>query len=52
MTRHFSVVNLLIVSSFELNSDLAKISEWDFKWKMSFNPGPAEPAQEVTFSRS
>ena len=35
----------------ELNSDLVKISEWGFKWKMSFNPDPPKPAQEVIFSR-
>ena len=35
----------------ELNSDLAKISEWAFKWKMSFNPDPSKPAQEVIFSK-
>ena len=35
----------------ELNSDLAKISEWAFKWKMSFSPDPSKPAQELIFSR-
>ena len=39
------------VSFSELNSDLAKISELTFKWKMSFNPDPTKPAQEVIFSR-
>ena len=26
------------ISANELNYDLQKISEWDFKWKMSFSP--------------
>ena len=51
LTRPFSVVHDVTISSSELNNDLAKISEWDFKWKMSFNPDPTKPAQEVIFSR-
>ena len=47
----FSVAHDVIISSFKLNSDLAKISKWAFKWKMSFNPDPSKPAQEVIFSR-
>ena len=35
------------ISSFDLNSDLPKISEWGFK---CFNPEPTKPAQEVIFS--
>ena len=27
-------------SNSRLNSDLAKISNWPFQWKMSFNPDP------------
>ena len=50
-TSFFSVVHDVTISSSELNSDLAKISEWAFKWKMSFNPDPSKPAQEVIFSR-
>ena len=50
-TSLFSVVYDVTISSSELNSDLAKISEWAFKWKMSFNPDPSKPAQEVIFSR-
>ena len=45
-TSFFSVVHDATVSSSQLNSDLSKISEWDFKWKMSFNPDPTKPAQE------
>ena len=50
-TSLFSVVHDVTISSSELNSDLSKISEWDFKWKMSFNPDQCKPAQEVLFSR-
>ena len=50
-TSLFSVVHDVTISSSELNSDLAKISEWTFNWKRSFNPDPAKPAQEVIFSR-
>ena len=50
-TSLFSVVYDVTISSSELNSDLAKISEWVFKWKISFNPDPTKPAQEVIFSK-
>ena len=50
-TSLFSVVHDNTISSSELNGNLAKISEWAFKWKISFNPGPYKPAQEVIFSR-
>ena len=50
-TSFFSFVHDVSISSSELNSDLANISEWAFKWKMSFDPDPSKPAQEVTFSR-
>ena len=39
------------VSSSEPTSNLAKISEWAFKWKMTFNPDTSKPTQEVIFSR-
>ena len=35
----------------ELNSDLSRIKQWAFQWKMSFNPDPNKQAQEVVFSR-
>ena len=38
------------VSVNELNDDLQKKSEWDFKWKMSFSPDLNKQAQEVIFS--
>ena len=49
-TSLFSVVHDAAISSSELNSILGKISEWALKWKMSFNPDPTKPAQEVIFS--
>ena len=49
-TSLFSVVHVTISFS-ELDSNLVKISESAFKWKMSFNPDPSKPAQEVIFSR-
>ena len=33
-----SAVNDANISEDELNKDLQKISEWVYKWKMSFNP--------------
>ena len=50
-TSLFSVVHDVTLSSSELKGDLAKISEWAFKWKMTFNPDPSKQAQEVIFSR-
>ena len=37
-TSLFSAVNDANISADELNKDLQKISEWVYKWKMSFNP--------------
>ena len=34
-----------------LNDDLLKVSNWAFKWKMTFNPDITKQAQEVFFSR-
>ena len=50
-TSLFSVVHDVTIGSSGLNSDIAKISEWAFKWKMSFHPDPTKPTQEVIFSR-
>ena len=47
----FPVVHDVTVSSSEPTSNLAKISEWAFKWKMTFNPDTSKPTQEVIFSR-
>ena len=34
-----------------LNTNLKEINNWDFQWKMSFNPEPTKQAQEVIFRR-
>ena len=33
----------------ELNTDLEKISEWGYQWKMEFNPDPNKQASEIIF---
>ena len=50
-TSLFSVVCDRNISTYELNNDMQKISEWAYKWKMSFNPDLNKQAQEVIFSR-
>ena len=37
-TSIFSDVNDANISADELSKDLQKISDWVYKWKMSFNP--------------
>ena len=51
MTDLFSQLFITNYLASNLNSDLQKISEWPFKWKMSFNPDPTKQAQEVIFSQ-
>ena len=46
-TSLFSTVYDLSESANSLNDDLKKISEWAFKWKMTFNPDTSIQAQEV-----
>ena len=50
-TSTVSIIHDINYSASNLNSDLQKISEWAFKWKMSFNPDPTKQAQEVIFSQ-
>ena len=50
-TSLYSVVKDPIVSALELNHDLEVISQWATQWKMSFNPDPTKPAEEILFSR-
>ena len=38
-------------SANELNTDLKKVNNWAFQWKMSLNPNPSKQAQEVIFSQ-
>ena len=49
-TSLFSIVRDPIKSATELNHDLNVIAKWAYQWKMSFNPDPTKPAEEVLFS--
>ena len=50
-THLFSVVRDPQVTADELNHDLNLISKWAHQWKMSFNPDPSKPAEEILFSQ-
>ena len=50
-TSLYSIVEDPLRSAIELNNDLVTISEWARKWKMSFNPDPTKPAEEILFSQ-
>ena len=50
-TSLFSVIHNTNSTANDLNSDLMKISNWAFQWKMEFNPDPKKQAQELIFSR-
>ena len=47
----FSTIHNINYWVSNLNSNIQKISQWVFKWKMSFNPDPTKQAEEVIFSR-
>ena len=49
-TSIFHVVKDPNTSAEILNHDLTRISEWAYRWKMSFNPYPSKQAQEMLFS--
>ena len=49
-TSLFSFVHDKHVSRDELNSDLKKIIDLAFQWKIKFNPDPNKQAQEAHFS--
>ena len=50
-TSLYSVVKDPAVSAAELQHDLDLISKWANQWKMSFNPDPTKPAEEILFSQ-
>ena len=50
-TSVFSVIHNINSSVNDLNSDLMKISNWAFQWKMRFSPDPNKQVQEVIFCR-
>ena len=47
----FSVVHDINTSATELNIDLKEFNDCAFRWKISFNPDPSKPAEEIIFSR-
>ena len=49
-TSLYSVVRDPLTSAAELQHDLDIISDWASQWKMSFNPDPTKPAEEILFS--
>ena len=49
-TMLFSVVNNHAISANEWNHDLKVISQWDYQWKMKFNPDFNKQATELLFS--
>ena len=49
-TSLYSVVTDPLTSAAELNHDLEIINQWAKQWKMSFNPDPTKPAEEILFS--
>ena len=50
-TSLFSIVNCVNTSASTLNSDLLKMQDWKYQWKMSFNPDRTKEVQEIIFSR-
>ena len=50
-TSVFSAAFYSNISARTLNNDLSKIKQWNFQWKMSFNPDPSKQAQEVYFQK-
>ena len=50
-TSLFSVFKNKEESASDITNGLDTISIWAYNWKMSFNPDPKKPAQEVLFSR-
>lgn len=50
-TSLFSVIHDVNLSQIDLNKDLDKINNWEYHWKMRFNPDPSKKAREVIFSQ-
>ena len=44
-TSLFSVIHDSVITTSELNSDIFRIKQWAFQWKMGFNPDPNKQAQ-------
>ena len=47
----FSVIHDSVITTSELNSDLARIKQWVFQWKMSFNPDPKKQGEAFFFRK-
>ena len=50
-TSVYSIIHDSVITTSELNNDLAKVKQWAFHWKMNFNTDLKKQAQEVFFSR-
>ena len=48
-TLLFSVIKDPQLSASDLNHDLEGISQWEYQWKMAFNPDPTKQATEILF---
>ena len=48
-TSLFSEVLEMTKSITELNTNLEKISQWAYKWRMQFNPDPNKQANKIIF---
>ena len=46
-TSLFSVVHDANTSSKKLNDYLKRFNDWDFQWKMSFDPDSSNQAQKI-----
>ena len=46
-----SIIHDSVITTSELYNDLARIKQWIFQCKMSFNNDPNKQTQEVIFSR-
>ena len=51
MIHLFSAILDSVITTLELNKDLARLKQWAFLWKMSFNLDINNQDQEVIFSR-
>ena len=40
----FSAIHDSVIMTIELNSDLSRITQWAFQWKINFNPDPNKRA--------
>ena len=50
-TSVFFIIQDSVITTLELNSDLSRMKQWTFQWKMSINPDPNKQAQKVIFYR-